>query len=292
MKEKYFGVIRRVGILLAILTFVLCFMPHGDLFPKVGITHVKVTYYRVASIEEMKKADSGMYNDMVADLTKQFQAQGSEDPAKAAKDYVNGYYETIKNKATTLFNERSANWNKAAGKELVSLMLADAQVMEGQQYIGQKGVKKLVNSSVVMVKQKKYHNMGETMKAYRYMGTFFNKQLSKQVVTTGVNDYYTSLVMMSLAFFVFMFCILKYDKNSKASLGLGLLVSSGVGMWANFCNESKLKAGVGEWVPTLSAKGAAHKVSQTWPIIGYVAFALLVIYSVVVIVVDLKSRKK
>lgn len=272
MKEKYFDKIKTIGILLNILAVILCACPYHDLFPIVGFAHTKVTYNRPASTDELKKSNEALYNIMV-------DAVGD--------DYASSYYEKLRSTASVAFYERVDNWSKATEKEFIATLSADPTIKEAEQYIGQDGVEKLVNSSVVKVKERVYRNMGRIEKVYCYMGTFLDNKVNKKVDNTGVNEYYVSLVMMSLAFFVSLLCMLKYDKNSKPVLGFVILAASVFGAVGNVFNDKKLRLAVkAEQWPQ------GHKISQIWPILGYVAYALVIVYALVVIVVDIKGSKK
>ena len=101
------------------------------------------------------------------------------------------------------------------------------------------------------------------------------------------NDFFTSLVMMSLAFFVSMYSVLKCGKDSKIRLAIAGLVAALLGATACICNEIRLA----KILKTVTWPDGA-KIRTIGPYIAGIAYGLLLIYAMAVVIIDICGSKK
>ncbi len=256
MKEKYFSTIRNVGILLTILTWLACIIPYVGYITDggVGLPHTIVSYYRFQTAEELKSSTK-IGESLNASLGEKLFEKLVEDISKVFRD------------------QEITKWNKETRKKTIPGLLDNTEISSYQSIIEKAELEELL----VVVMQK------EKVKVYRN----WNIGAVGDVSPDENSEFYTSLVMMSLAFFVSIYSVLKYGKDSKIRLGITFLVASLLGAASCLCNEIRLENTLNDvtWP-------AGAKVWTIGPFIAGITYGLLLIYALAVVVIDIKGRKK
>ena len=255
MKEKYFGTIKTVGIIFVALIFLGCIVPYVGYFSDggVGVPHTTVTYYRFQTIEELK--DSTKIGKQLYDKW------GKERFEILVKDC----YDVFREKEITL-------WNKKMKKQMIPELLDNTKISGYQLIMKRSELWDLLE--VIMIKDRinVYRNWTEE---------------SLNITPDVNNEFYTSLVMMSIALLVSAYSVLKYGKESRFKLTIFGFVAALIGAVACLCTEIRL----GRYLREVKWPDGA-KVWTIGPYVAGITYGLLLIYTVAVVVIEFLEIKK
>lgn len=255
MKEKYFGTIKMMGVLLIALTFLGCIIPYVGYLSDggVGAPHTIVSYYKLKMTDELKS---------------------SSEAGKEIYDILGEekFTELVNTASEVIREQKIYKWDKKTKAKSIPELIKKAG-----ETIGGMVIEKILF-------EKFFENIMEkdTMKVYR---NWTNESLN---VSPDVNnEFYTSLVMMSLAFFVSIYSVLKYGKESKIGLAITGFVAALLGAVACLCNEIRLA----NYLKDVTWPDGA-RVWTIGPFIAGMVYGLLLIYATAVVVIEIKGSMR
>jgi len=254
MKEKYFGRIKTIGILLNIIVLVVCICPWKDSFPIVGTPHTIVSYYRLQTAEEIKTSTK---------IGKSLSSSMEEADFKSL----------VATASLAMREQGIEKWNKKAQKEWIPALIDGTDIGKYESTVGRDNLEDLLEEMMIKERAKVHRNWGIVK--------------GKEVSSTGDNDYYLSLVIKSLAFFGAILAMAKYGKDSEIGVGFLVLGASIVGAVTNLLGDLKLTTAVKE-----ATWAAGAKFYSIGTILGAVVYASVIALAVVMIIVDLKGNNK